>query len=106
MPLFEYRARDASGQSVVGEIDAADRKTAVTRLSSKGIRPLKLEQKHHVAKTEDADSETLNLYAGDAKTKRSLIKVSKETLVLQFLKRLVTLLSAGLSLGDATMLLQ
>lgn len=106
MPLFEYRARDASGQSVVGEIDAADRKTAVTRLSSKGIRPLKLEQKHHVAKTEDADSETLNLYAGDAKTKRSLIKASKETLVLQFLKRLVTLLSAGLSLGDATMLLQ
>lgn len=106
MPLFEYKARDADGRLLEGEIDAADRKTAVQRLSAQGIRPLKLEQKHHVAKTDDVDSETLNLYASDAKTKRSLFKTSKDALVLQFLKRLVTLLSAGLSLGDATRLLQ
>jgi type II secretory pathway component PulF len=106
MPVFEYTARDITGKPQKGELDAADRRTAVQKLAAQGVRPLKLTQKHHEAKSDDAESETVNFYASDSKTKRRLIKASKDTLVLQFLKRLVTLLSAGLSLGDATKLLQ
>ena len=107
MPVFEYKALDATGKARTGELDAADRKAAVQRLSAEGMRPIKIEQKHHVAQTEDVESETIDLFASERKVQgKQLIKASKSVVVLQLFKRLLTLLSAGMSLGDATRLMQ
>lgn len=107
MPVFSYKALDRTGKSHQGELDAADRRAAVQRLAAQGMRPVQIEQKHHVAQTEDVESETIDLFAHETKVQsRRLARTSKSVLVLQLLKRLLTLLSAGMSLGDATRLMQ
>ncbi|MFP4281351.1 MAG: type II secretion system F family protein [Opitutales bacterium] len=109
MPVFAYKAFDATGRSVTGELDAADRRAAVQRLSAQGIRPLHIEQKHHVAQTDDEESETIDFFASDRKVKKEGLfrrKKSRGAISLRILQRLLTLLSAGLSLGDATRLMQ
>lgn len=107
MPVFSYKAFDATGRTTSGELDAADRRAAVQKLNSLGYRPISLEQRDHVPITEDAESETVDLFAGERKVrKRRFFRKSNQALSLTFLKRLLTLLSAGLSLGDATRLMQ
>ncbi len=107
MPVFTYTALDPAGRPVNGQVDAADRRAAVQRLGSQGIRPLSLEQKDHVPVTEDVASETIDLFASERKLrKRKIFQQSRRDVSLNFLKRLLTLLSSGLSLGDATRLMQ
>lgn len=106
MPLFSYRALDPAGRSVSGEIDAADRRSAVQKLSAKGTRPLSIEQREGHAVTDDAESETIDLFASERKvSKRRFFKLSKDVIALNFFKRLLALLGAGMSIGDATRLL-
>lgn len=45
MPLFSYKGIDLTGRTHTGELDAADRKSAVQKLGTQGIRPLSLTQK-------------------------------------------------------------
>jgi type II secretory pathway component PulF len=107
MPVFEYKALDATGKSRRGELDAADRRAVVQRLTAQGMRPVRIEQKHHVAQTDDVESETVDLFASERRVaSKQVFKASRHVLVLQLLKRLLTLLSAGMSLGDATRLMQ
>ncbi len=108
MPPFSYRAIDSSGKQLTGEIDAADRRAAVQKLSAQGIRPLSIEQKERKTATvvEDAESEEIDLFAGERKvSKRRFFRMSKELMALNFFKRLLALLGAGMSIGDATRLL-
>lgn len=106
MPVFSYRALDPTGRSVTGEIDAADRRSVVQKLAAKGIRPLAIDQREGQAVTDDAESENLDFFAGERKvSKRRFFKLSKEVIALNFFKRLLALLGAGMSIGDATRLL-
>lgn len=106
MPVFEYKAIDRTGKTRNGELDAADRRAAVQRLAAEGLRPVQIEQKHHVAQTDDVESETIDLFANERKVqKKRFFKPSGSVIVLQLFKRLLTLLAAGMSLGDATRLM-
>lgn len=107
MPVFAYKARDASGRSISGQLDASDRRAAVQRLSSQGLRPVSIEQKDHVAQTDDAESESIDLFASERKVKsRRFTRTPKDAIAINFLSRLLTLLSSGLALGDAAQLMQ
>lgn len=111
MPLFTYRALDPTGKSSQGELDAADRKSAVQKLAAQGLRPVSIQQKEGggvtaQAASDDTESEQLDLYEKERKTsRRKLVKPSKDLIALNFFKRLLALLGAGMSLGDATRLL-
>jgi len=108
VPLFSYRALDTAGRAVSGELDAADRRSAVQKLTAQGIRPLSIDQQERstATVTEDTESEDIDLFAGERKTRtRRFFKLSKDVLALSFFKRLLALLGAGMSIGDATRLL-
>ncbi len=107
MPVFSYKAVDGSGQTVTGELDAPDRRQAVRRLTSQNIRPLTLSQSAGQAGGELA-VEAIDFFQAEKKTraKRRLFRRhAKSKQSLQFLKRLLVLLSAGMPLGDTMKLL-
>lgn len=107
MPNFAYRALDPTGKHVAGTLDAPDRRGAVQRLSSQGLRPLSIDAQAGRVVRDDTDDvfETLDLYKSDRKQKRSLFRISQSEVGYQFLKRLHVLLTAGMSIGDAVRLL-
>lgn len=105
MPLFRYRAIDATGKTVNGSLDAADRRSMVRKLSAQGLKPVLIEQKD-TAENEGELDETLELYGKpSAGFRLPFMRVSKDALALEFMKRLLVLLSAGMSLGDSVKLL-
>lgn len=108
MPVFKYRAISGTGNTVNGEIEAPDRKGAVQRLATRGLKPVQIEQTQQTI-SEDVESEKIDLFheAGAADKKRLFGNLfrSKRGLSLLFLKRLHVLLSAGMSLGDSVRLL-
>jgi len=106
MPNFSYRAIDASGKSITGQMDAADRRSLVQRLSSQGIKPISIEQKDRLLATDDIDSESIDFYASSKSSSGFFkFKQPRAKLALQFFKRLLSLLAAGMALGDATRLM-
>jgi type II secretory pathway component PulF len=109
MPVFEYKALDSDGQSAHGRAGCGGSQGGgAAACRGRACARFKIEQKHHVAQTEDAESETIDLFASERKVqgRQTLFKASKSVVVLQLFKRLLTLLSAGMSLGDATRLMQ
>lgn len=106
MPAFAYRAIDPSGKTISGSLDAQDRKSVVLKLTAKGLRPVSIEQS--AAESGDtSDAETADFYGeGPAKRRFSFgAKRSRSALALEFLKRLLMLLEAGMAIGDAIRLL-
>ncbi len=107
MPLFAYKGIDSAGKTVSGEMDAAERRSAVRKLSALGIKAIAV---NPLA----GDEATVHPEAGpasesDEKPKKSLLRLrkrqSKSAQALSFLQKLLVLLSAGLPLGDALRLL-
>lgn len=122
MPIYAYKGLDSAGKTVVGELDAAERRLAVQRLSGMGIRPItiglkgvdevvgKSKGKSSSAFVAAAEAEQENFFASSDTTKKkfSLFPARKpkgSALALNFLQRLLMLLSAGFPLGDALKLL-
>lgn len=106
MPIFTYKAIDSSGRSITGELDAADRRSVVQRLTASGIRPTSIAQSDRAAVTDDSESETVDFFASERKVhNRRFFRMSKQQQALNFFKRLLALISAGMSLGDATRLM-
>lgn len=104
MPRFAYKALDAAGKPVSGEIDSSDRKRALQQLTGNGLRPLSVESLGEET-TSDKDVETRDFFGSDKGPSRFRLKRAKSAIALEFLKRLLVLLSSGMSLGDAVNLL-
>jgi len=88
MPKFSYTARDGSGKSVNGEIEATERIQATRRLRSMGLRPTRIEE----AKLRGRKD-------GAASAKRSGGAV-RDAEIDAFLKMLLGLVKGGMAIGD------
>lgn len=107
MPVFAYRGVNANGQAVSGEIDASERRAAIRALSAKSIRATRIETQESVKKSVASATASPSVTAHTKKASRSFFRKrpSKRALALSFLGKLLTLLEAGLPLGDALRLL-
>ena len=106
MPDFSYRAIDTTGRTISGKLDALDRKSALRKLSSRGMRPVSVEQLSSADAKDSSDAETMDLF-NESKTRRFSFsrKRSRSVLALEFTKRLLMLLEAGMAIGDAIRLM-
>ncbi len=106
MPDFSYRAIDTTGRTISGKLDALDRKAVIRKLSSRGMRPVSVEQLSTTDAADSSDAETMDLF-NESKTRRFSFsrKRSRSALALEFTKRLLMLLEAGMAIGDAIRLM-
>jgi len=106
MPRFAYKALDSSGRTVSGEAESTDRKRLLQQLTQKGLRPVNVEAiGEQVAEDEEIERSDFFHETGNQKSSWFRMKRSKSAISLEFLKRLLVLLSSGMSLGDAVSLL-
>ncbi len=68
MKLFRYQAMEASGAPVKGEIEAADRKSALQLLGERGLFPSLLESRAEAAEAVARPALTPRAHAGKART--------------------------------------
>jgi len=94
MPSFNYSARDAQGATSNGTIEAANRREALRRLQSRGLRPLNVEE---VGTTKTKDSKQ------DGANSPDMEPTAAE--LLPFLEALADLIRSGMSAGEALRLL-
>ena len=105
MPRFSYKALDENGRQVSGEAESADRKRLLLQLTQEGMRPISVESLSEQVAVGD-EIETIDFFKQSGKRKRFFtLKRSRSAVSLNFLKRLLVLLSAGMSIGDAVSLL-
>lgn len=102
MPIFKYRARDASGASTRGEIEAASRKLALRKLSSQRLRPISVTEGGVKSKELAAEPFWKKMFSvGQAERAGKL----DGRVTLPFLMALKELLACGVQAGDALQLL-
>jgi len=94
MPSFNYSARDAQGATSNGTVEAANRREALRRLQSRGLRPLNVEE---VGTTKTKDSKQ------DGANSPDMEPTAAE--LLPFLEALADLIRSGMSAGEALRLL-
>ena len=109
MPSFSYTARDKSGATTTGAVDAPSRRDALRKLQTRGLQPTRLEESSGAKPRErraparhaaaPAPSEPLASRASAAKSEPT----EKER--LPFLEALADLVRGGLSAGEAVRLL-
>ncbi|MDP0501637.1 MAG: type II secretion system F family protein [Verrucomicrobiota bacterium JB022] len=108
MPLFSYKAIDVTGRSQSGQLEAADRRNLISKLQARQLRPLSVsviqEPGKAAQQTPDEMAADLNFYASDRR-KPLFKRTNKHQLGLEFCKRLLVLLQAGMPPGDAVRLL-
>ena len=108
--FFSYKAIDASGQSVSGSIEAADRRQALNRLTKQRLRPVSIALRDH-DEIDSGQDETVDFYTWEkvrirtGKPASVGMFQSSSALALSFFKKLLELLSSGLPLGDAIKLM-
>ncbi len=114
MPAFAYSARDASGKTAEGTLDAPNRRDAVRRLQARGLQPVRInEEGIPVAprRKSAASSPVGSLLAGapddspltSTKPGGKTDPTRKEC--LPFLEALADLIRSGMSAGEAIRLL-
>ena len=105
MAQFSYKALDSTGRQVTGEAESTDRKRMLQQLAQKGLRPISVEFIGEKVSTDD-NVEDLNLFKKSTRKRRfTFYKRTNSKISLEFLKRLLVLLSSGMSIGDAVSLL-
>ncbi len=102
MPSFKYSARDASGSSVRGEIEAASRKLALRKLSSQRLRPISVTESGSKPSGEDKKAGLSGLFSAGAGQKAGKLD---SRVTLPFLSALKELLACGVQAGDALQLM-
>jgi type II secretory pathway component PulF len=105
MPRYAYKALDSSGRQVSGEAESTDRKRLLQQLSQKGMRPISVEFLGEQVAADDAVESMDFFKTSSGKRKLLSLKRTKKAVALEFLKRLLVLLSSGMSIGDAVNLL-
>lgn len=107
MPLFNFKALDANRAKVSGQREASDRRRLIAALRSEGLTPTAITPAKE-QQSNDPDAASTDFFNEHRKASRLRMfrpKRSNSALSLEFLKRLLVLLSSGMSLGDAVNLL-
>jgi len=110
MPTFSYTARDKSGATSSGSLDAPSRRDALRRLQTRGLQPTRLDESSGAAKparSKKSSSAKPEPAAAFAKPTRASAAKSEPTEKerLPFLEALADLVRGGLSAGEAIRLL-
>lgn len=101
MPVFKYSARDASGASTRGEVEAVSRKLAVRKLSAQGLKPISVaESGSKLAGAKKSEGFNLSFLTKSGKSGKLDGNVT-----LPFLSALKELLACGVQAGDALQLM-
>ncbi|MFH1497988.1 MAG: type II secretion system F family protein [Verrucomicrobiota bacterium] len=113
MPAFAYSARDATGQTSAGTLDAPTRRDAVRRLQARGLQPVRI-QEEGAAKTparrkpkDTSPAGGPSAVAADTVTPAKPAGKTAPTRkdCLPFLEGLADLIRSGMSAGEAIRLL-
>ena len=113
MPQFDYKARQADGNTVTGRIESADRRQAAQRLQEQQLSPVTLKEVSSAKrsiwsqlrdKTKSLKSAKPAADDGGAPA-QSTGTPSREKIGLALLTRLLELHSSGLPMGDAIRIL-
>src|SRR3990167_4245315 len=92
MPLFRFVAKDAFGKKFTGEVEATDQNALVKILQQEQLVPIEVKSKDQ--------HQTISL---------SILKFGKgvsDSEVVNFTRQLSTMVSAGLAITDALLILQ
>ena len=95
MPLFQYKALNASGAMAEGQIEAVGRAEAFRQMESQGLRPINLAEARNGGKAASASAPKIALGGG---------KISARMLE-NFTRLLSSLLAAGVPLSRALVIL-
>lgn len=107
MPTFSYKAIGPSGQPVTGTLEAPDRRHVVLKLAEQNIKPIAITAGDSSVETEETD-ESIDFFKS-SRRKKSAFRLrflsSQSKVGLNFLRKLLELLSSGMPPGDAVKLL-
>ena len=107
MPTFSYKAIGPKGQTVTGTLEASDRRHVVLKLADQNIKPIAVTASDSSAQTVETD-ESIDFFKSSRGKKSALWSRffrSDKKLGLNFLRKLLELLSSGMPPGDAVKLL-
>lgn len=113
MPTFAYKAIDASGKSISGEIDGTDRRQVARSLQAQQYRPVSIvarEAKRRSrigrssARSDPGESRPIPTGSGRS-TPRIRRRRGRSKIALDFLQKVLELVSSGMPLGDTVRLL-
>ena len=93
MSLYRYTAKDLSGKKFTGEVEAIDEKTLVTILQGEGLVPINIRERNA---------------QGSISIEKVLPKTGSvsSSEIVGFTRQLSTMISAGLPLTDALVILE
>ena len=99
MPSFTYSAKDSSGTSIRGSIDAVNRKAALQKIAAQKLRPLSVQEAATGESKKKSGLGLAGLFAtkGDKDSKVTL----NRSVALPFLSGLRGLLNCGIQSADA-----
>jgi type II secretory pathway component PulF len=113
MPSFAYTARDKSGATTSGDVEAPSRRDALRKLQTRGLQPTRLEEAGAAPKSarprrsggtpSPASAPAASTTPASSASSRSATPTPKER--LPFLEALADLVRGGLSAGEAVRLL-
>ncbi|MCH6257522.1 type II secretion system F family protein [Puniceicoccaceae bacterium K14] len=104
MPIFTYKAKSSNGKTSSGEIEAASRKLALQRLSSRGLRPLVITEKSGDSEKGGAKNPFSSLFSS-GQSQETIAKSLNKKIALPFLTSIKELLACGIQAGDALRML-
>ncbi|MDQ8202969.1 type II secretion system F family protein [Pelagicoccus sp. SDUM812003] len=102
MPVYRYNARDESGTPHRGELEAANRKLALSRLAAQGLKPISVSEKG--AKESSGLSDRPFSGISGLFTRQRKVELGRKV-TLPFLSALKELLACGIQAGDALQLM-
>lgn len=110
MPTFHYTARDASGSSSAGTLDAGSRREALQRLQARGLSPVRLDESGSTARPARAKSQPAYPTRDPREATTAFVRPGSASPAgpaerLPFLEALSDLVRGGLSAGEAVRLL-
>ncbi len=106
MTKFIYKASNAAGKILEGDVDATSKKEAVQQLKTKGYLVYSVREESSHAKQAAASSKQSKKDDKGHSLKSAFQFGSDRKLALGFLKRLLQLYASGIPIGDAIKILQ
>lgn len=103
MPIFKYSARDVSGSSVRGELDATTRKAALQKLAAQRLKPITITEASAL-RSSSGTGKKFDLSFLKMKVGSQVPKLTRKV-ALPFLMAMKELLSCGIQTGDALQLM-
>ena len=99
MPSFTYSAKDLSGESVRGSIDAANRKVALQKLTAQKLRPLSVNETNELRVGKVGLFGFSSLFRSNSSKPK--VKVLNRSVALPFLTGIREMLNCGIQSADA-----